>query len=179
MAAKFFRDLADIFDGKGQAAGKYTVLHGSFKQVAAKNAPRKLIRNRLSCSGAAKAPLTANGHLTDYSADSKGRSNSTGASHKTSSKEKKDDGAAEPKETKKKKKEKNDNGIKKPLSAFMLFTNHRRPIVREEYPGKCKSRLTTFAADLKLVELSKIIGAEWGKLSDTQKQPWTEKASDL
>lgn len=73
----------------------------------------------------------------------------------------------------------NESGIKKPLSAFMLYTNNRRPIVREEYPGKCIDRLTNLSAELKLVELSKIIGAEWGKLSETQKSIWTEKAQDL
>ena len=73
----------------------------------------------------------------------------------------------------------NESGIKKPLSAFMLYTNNRRPIVREEYPGKCIDRLTNLFTELKLVELSKIIGVEWGKLSETQKSIWTEKAQDL
>ena len=43
LAAKFFRDLADIFDGKSQAAGKCIVPYSSFKHVEAINAPRKLI----------------------------------------------------------------------------------------------------------------------------------------
>ena len=43
LAAKFFRDLADIFDAKSQAAGKCIIFHGSYNHVAANNAPRKLI----------------------------------------------------------------------------------------------------------------------------------------
>lgn len=30
------------------------------------------------------------------------------------------------------------NGIKKPLSAYMLYCNHRRPIIMKESPGKCR-----------------------------------------
>ena len=45
LAAKFFRDLADIFDGKSHAAGKCIVFHSSFNRDAANNAPRKLILN--------------------------------------------------------------------------------------------------------------------------------------
>lgn len=170
MAAKFFRDLADIFDGKSHAAGK-CIFHGSFDYVAANNAPRKLIFNNASATMSPLEPCKPNAMklMTNHLTDSKGRSNSTGASNKASSKEKKDEESKEPKEKEKKKKKKDENGIKKPLSAFMLYTNHRRPIVREEYPGKCESFVTMFAVELKLVELSKIIGAEWGKLSETQK----------
>ena len=28
------------------------------------------------------------------------------------------------------------NEIKRPLSAYMLYNNHRRPILRAEHPGK-------------------------------------------
>ena len=173
LAAKFFRDLAEIFDGKTQAAGKCTFYHARRIHVAEADAPTKLISRSRPVSAAA----VPKGAVTDDFAEPKARGSSKDAATKSSSKGQKDDGAAEP--TKKKKKEKNETGIKKPLSAFMLFTNHRRPIVRDEYPGKFKTRLTTFAVELKLVELSKIIGAEWQKLSETQRQPWSEKASDL
>ena len=49
---------------------------------------------------------------------------------------------AAPEKKKKSKKEKeaaDESGlppIKKPLSAYMLFNNHRRPVIKEEYPGK-------------------------------------------
>lgn len=113
--------------------------------------------------------------LSNRIIDSKSRSASAGNGTKTSSKL----NPAEPEKKEKKKKKKDDSGIKKPLSAFMLYTNHRRSFVREEYPGKCIDRLTNLSVELKLVELSKIIGAEWGKLSETQKSIWTEKAQDL
>lgn len=44
------------------------------------------------------------------------------------------------KEKKKKKKSKDDKekkgaeGLKRPLSAYMLFNNHRRPILKKEHP---------------------------------------------
>lgn len=34
------------------------------------------------------------------------------------------------------KKKDDDNGLKKPLSAYMLFNNFRRPVLRDEYPRK-------------------------------------------
>lgn len=39
-------------------------------------------------------------------------------------------------EKKQKKLEERQNGIKKPLSAYMLYCNHRRPIIMKESPGK-------------------------------------------
>ena len=49
LAAKFFRDLADIFDGKSHPAGK-CIFHGSFNHVAANNAPRKLMFNNANAT---------------------------------------------------------------------------------------------------------------------------------
>ena len=43
---------------------------------------------------------------------------------------------AEKLEKKAKKLEEKQNGIKKPLSAYMLYCNHRRPIIMKESPGK-------------------------------------------
>ena len=43
LAARFFRDLADIFDGKGHAVGKCAVSHGTLFAVVCGNAPRNLI----------------------------------------------------------------------------------------------------------------------------------------
>jgi len=44
----------------------------------------------------------------------------------------------EKKEKAKKKvvKDANGNEIKRPLSAYMLYNNHRRPTLRSEHPGK-------------------------------------------
>ena len=49
------------------------------------------------------------------------------------------------------------NEIKRPLSAYLLYNNHRRPVLKAEHP------------DLVLTDLSKIIGEEWQKLNDSQK----------
>ena len=35
-----------------------------------------------------------------------------------------------------KKKKKDPHGLKRPLSAYMLFNNSRRPLIKQEYPGK-------------------------------------------
>ena len=44
----------------------------------------------------------------------------------------------EKKEKAKKKvvKDANGNELKRPLSAYMLYNNHRRPTLRQEHPGK-------------------------------------------
>ena len=39
-------------------------------------------------------------------------------------------------EKKKKKKEKDPDALKRPLSAYMLYNNYRRPMLREQQPGK-------------------------------------------
>merc|ERR1712060_953229 len=53
-----------------------------------------------------------------------------------------------------------------PLSAYMLYNNHRRPTLRTEHP------------DLPLPDLSKLIGDEWKRLSETQKAIWIEKSRE-
>jgi hypothetical protein len=40
------------------------------------------------------------------------------------------------KKEKKEKKKKNDDGLKRPLSAYMLFNNYRRPMLRQQNPRK-------------------------------------------
>ncbi len=57
-------------------------------------------------------------------------------------------------------------GIKRPMSAYMFYNNHRRPILTREYP------------ELSLIEVSKLIGEEWGKLSEGQKQVFQKKAQE-
>ena len=52
------------------------------------------------------------------------------------------DGKKTPKKEKKEKKVPTDaqgNELKRPLSAYMLYNNHRRPTLRTEHPGKCPS----------------------------------------
>jgi hypothetical protein len=41
----------------------------------------------------------------------------------------------------KEEKKKNGDGIKKPLSAYMLYTNHRRPVIKGEHACKAKGDL--------------------------------------
>ena len=57
-------------------------------------------------------------------------------------------------------------GIKKPLSAYMLFNQARNPVIKKENP------------EMKLVEISKVIGQEWGHLSDSQKAHYIKKAEE-
>jgi hypothetical protein len=59
------------------------------------------------------------------------------------------------------------NELKRPLSAYMLYNNHRRPILRAEHP------------ELILPDISRLIGDEWKKLSDNQRNVWKEKANYL
>lgn len=94
------------------------------------------------------------------------------AGNDISKEEKKEGGAKKDKETKKKSK-KNEAGakgpdhVKRPLSAYMLYNNHRRPVLKGEHP--CKNwRLTSLV--MNLTEVSKLIGEEWQKLSEDQKR---------
>lgn len=53
-------------------------------------------------------------------------------------------GKAKNESAKKKKKSKEEHkegdAPKKPLSAYMLYNNYRRPVLRKEYPGKRMSK---------------------------------------
>ena len=61
----------------------------------------------------------------------------------------KDAGKKTPKESKKKEKaaavDNSGNELKRPLSAYMLYNNHRRPTLRAEHPGEsnCSKMLNT------------------------------------
>ena len=57
----------------------------------------------------------------------------------TASPDKKGEAGKEEKKEKPKKKtpkDANGNDLKRPLSAYMLYNNHRRPVLRSEHPGK-------------------------------------------
>ena len=91
---------------------------------------------------------------------------------------KKGDGQKEEKKEKPKKKtpkDANGNELKRPLSAYMLYNNHRRPVLRQEHPGKYfqdamyPSNLSIHLLELSLPDLSKLIGDEWKKLSENQR----------
>ena len=79
----------------------------------------------------------------------------------------KPDAAADPAEGKKKKRKKKDpNAPKKPLTAFMLFTNFRRPQLLQEKPS------------IKITDVSVEIGKEWKEMSEVQQNVWKKKAQD-
>ncbi|CDW71542.1 fact complex subunit ssrp1 [Stylonychia lemnae] len=92
-----------------------------------------------------------------------------GEAQVTSSGTQKTKGEKEKKKKKKSRDDKDKNGvdaIKRPLSAYMLFNNHRRPILKKEH------------AAMSLPEVSKMIGEEWSKLTADQKKIWNEKAKE-
>ena len=60
-------------------------------------------------------------------------------------------------------KEKDPNRQKKPLTAYFHYANERRPLLKAENP------------DVKIPQISKMIGAEWNKMSDEQKQPYKDR----
>jgi len=55
-------------------------------------------------------------------------------------------------------------GPKRPLSAFILFSNEIRPSVREENPSSS------------VVEVAKIIGEKWKSLPESDKRKFQNKA---
>ena len=57
-------------------------------------------------------------------------------------------------------------GPKKPLSGFMFFSSERRKTLKEEQPN------------LKITEASVVIGAEWKKLTEAEKEPYLTMAKD-
>ncbi|GAA5979303.1 hypothetical protein JCM11641_001988 [Rhodosporidiobolus odoratus] len=59
---------------------------------------------------------------------------------------------------------KDPNAPKRPLSAYMIFTQDERPKLKEEQP------------DVKFGEVGKILGARWKELDADEKKPWEEKA---
>ncbi|KAI8865972.1 putative high-mobility group non-histone chromosomal protein [Ramicandelaber brevisporus] len=67
---------------------------------------------------------------------------------------------AEPRTKRAPKKEKDPDQPKRPLSAFMLFTNEKRDQVKADHP------------DIKFTEVGKKLGEMWGKLSDAEKEPY-------
>lgn len=63
--------------------------------------------------------------------------------------------------------EKDPNAPKKPLTAFMLYTNKRRPEVMKNNAG------------LKITEISTIIGKEWKELTQEEKDVSIPKPKTL
>ena len=51
-------------------------------------------------------------------------------------------------------------GIKLPLTAYLIYSNKRRPIIQGERPN------------LSITDISKLIGEEWGMLTASQKETY-------
>jgi hypothetical protein len=79
---------------------------------------------------------------------------------------KKNAGKSKDKTKKRGSKKEKKEGPKKPLSGFMFFSQERRKTLKEEKP------------DLKITEASVIIGAEWKKLDDSDKEPYLKMAKE-
>ena len=67
------------------------------------------------------------------------------------------------KKTKAAKVAKDPNREKKPLTAYFHYANERRPLLKAENP------------EVKIPQISKLIGSEWNKMSDEQKQPYKDR----
>ncbi|OMJ95988.1 hypothetical protein SteCoe_552 [Stentor coeruleus] len=78
---------------------------------------------------------------------------------------KKNAGKAKDKGKKRKRQVKKD-GPKRSSSAFMFFSQDRRKSLKEEQPT------------LKITEASVLIGAEWKKLTDAEKEPYAKLAKE-
>jgi hypothetical protein len=72
----------------------------------------------------------------------------------------------EKKKKKTKKAKKDPNEPKKPLSSYMIFCSEKREEAKKQNP------------DMKLTEISKVLGAEWKELSDKEKKVYQDKAEE-
>lgn len=79
----------------------------------------------------------------------------------------KSDGNGSSKRKTKTKRPKDQNAPKKPQSAYFLFINERRPLLKEKH------------SDKKVTEISKLLGAEWKEMTSAKKKPWEDKAKEL
>lgn len=83
-----------------------------------------------------------------------------GSQDKASKKEKKK------KKKKEKEESKNGDGIKRPLSAYMLYNNYRRPVLRKEFPSNSWSWVCRPAVDGR-------VQADWRRVE--QAYQWLKK----
>tara|TARA_B100001094_G_C17822927_1_gene619425 strand:+ start:206 stop:580 length:375 start_codon:yes stop_codon:yes gene_type:complete len=67
--------------------------------------------------------------------------------------------------TKKSKKVKLPGEPKRPLTGYFFFTNDRREDLKTKQP------------ELKITEVSKVLGQEWAKLNETEKQKYADMAT--
>ncbi|SCZ94441.1 BZ3500_MvSof-1268-A1-R1_Chr12-2g03901 [Microbotryum saponariae] len=69
-------------------------------------------------------------------------------------------------DTKSGKAKKDPNAPKRPLSAYMYFSQENRNTVKDDNP------------DASFGDLGKLLGAKWKDMSDDQKKPYNKKADD-
>jgi hypothetical protein len=79
-------------------------------------------------------------------------------------KESNPEGVQEFREKKRGKRRRNNHGVKGPRSAYILFSSHIRPKLQSKHPN------------LKMTELTKKIGEEWGKLSTSKRAKYQKEA---
>ena len=56
---------------------------------------------------------------------------------------------------------------KRPMNAFMMFAKENRTQLREDNP------------ELKVTEVSKLLGAKWREMTEDEKSPFTKEAKRL
>ncbi|CAM9398979.1 unnamed protein product [Ectocarpus fasciculatus] len=91
----------------------------------------------------------------------------TGSAKKGATQKKRASGGGSSKPAPKKKRAKKDKDAPKgAMSAFMQFSQATRAQVKADNP------------ELKITEISKVLGEKWGKLDETQKRPYQDKADE-
>uniref|UniRef100_A0A7S3FZ13 HMG box domain-containing protein n=2 Tax=Strombidium rassoulzadegani TaxID=1082188 RepID=A0A7S3FZ13_9SPIT len=123
-------------------------------------------RQRLSENGHA---VTASNHASEKQTGASSANGKDPSLSKSKALSKKEGGeTASKKKTKASKAAAKDGSVvKKPLTAYMLYNNFRRSTLKLEHP------------EFSIIDISKVIGAEWNAMPDAQKQTWKEKANDL
>lgn len=72
-------------------------------------------------------------------------------------------------------KDANGNEIKRPLTAYMLFNNYRRPMLRTEHPGK----LSALLIHLHRTVPARPIKADWPRVGSVERCPAQGKLTDF
>eukprot|EP00347_Sterkiella_histriomuscorum_P008729 403343976 len=168
LAASFFSDLAQVFEGgspvlhgnKGGFSAGADLAVDALASLGAKHKIKEKEKSeKKSQSQSQQADKEHQNHGHDVTKASQ-------ATNSKSSKSGKDEGKDKKKKKTKEERKDGTEGLKRPLSAYMLFNNFRRPTLKKEHPA------------LTLPEVSKMIGEEWNKLADNQKRVWLEKSRE-
>lgn len=119
-------------------------------------------------------------HVGEHNAEEKGAKHKSKAAEKeaaqSESKSAKEDGrkskdkADKGEKTKEKKqketlKDANGNDLKRPLTAYMLFNNFRRPILQKDHPGK----FTRFILAFRRLLADRFVQAYWARVEELER----------